>query len=47
MRFKSNFTNPAVAAISLCLIGGTSPAPTDADLGVRIKFLKLVYVALI
>ena len=31
MWFKSNFTTPAVAAISFCLIGGTTPA--YADLG--------------
>ena len=31
MSFKSSFTIPAVAAISLCLIGGTTPA--SADLG--------------
>ncbi|MEE8154546.1 MAG: FG-GAP repeat protein [Phycisphaerales bacterium] len=31
MSFKSNFTIPAVAAISLCSIGGTTPA--YADLG--------------
>ena len=29
MWFKSNFTIPAVAAISFCLIGGTSPAAAD------------------
>ena len=33
MRFKSSFTTPAVAAISFCLIGGTSTAPAYADLG--------------
>ncbi len=33
MCFKSNVTIPAVAAISFCLIGGTSPAPAYADLG--------------
>ena len=31
MSFKSSFTIPAVAAISFCLIGGTTPA--YADLG--------------
>ncbi len=29
MWVKSNVTIPAVAAISLCLIGGTSPAAAD------------------
>ena len=33
MWFKSSFTTPAVAAISFCLIGGTSTAPAYADLG--------------
>ncbi len=31
MRFKTSFTIPAVAAMSFCLIGGTTPA--SADLG--------------
>ncbi len=29
MWFKSSFTTPAVAALSFCLIGGTSPAAAD------------------
>ena len=29
MWFKSNFTTPAVAAISFCLTGGTIPAVAD------------------
>ncbi len=33
MWFKSNFTTPAVAAISFCLIGGTVPGTAYADLG--------------
>ena len=33
MLFKSSFTTPALAAISFCLIGGTSTTPAHADLG--------------
>ena len=33
MWFKSSLTIPAVAAISFCLIGGTSTTPVYADLG--------------
>ena len=29
MSFKSRFTTPAFAAISFCLIGGTTPAAAD------------------